>query len=120
MTRKSETNATKANTTKRVAKSRVIERVATIALKTIHNDIMKSNANATCTTKSMRVWLRANMRDVHAHNNAWMFTQNEYDRVRAHFDAKYRATLERATKRNTRKRDAPTIATPTDANANAS
>lgn len=115
MTRKANTksNATTTNA-KRNTRSRVIER--TIPLKRVHDDIMKSNPNATCTTKTMRVWLRANMRDVHDHNNAWMFTQNEYDRVRSHFDAKYRATIERASKRNTRKRDAKTNDAPTTTN----
>jgi hypothetical protein len=95
--------------TKTTRAARVIER--TIPLKTVHNDIMKSNPNATCTPKTMRVWLRANMRDIHAHNNAWIFAQSEYDLVRAHFDPKYRATLERAArpkKTRAKKADAPT------------
>lgn len=85
--------------TKRNTKSNVVVETPSIVLKTLHDDIMRDNANATCTTKSMRVWLRANMRDVHTPNQSWIFTQSQYDIVRSHFDASYRAKLERATKR---------------------
>lgn len=91
-----------------------------ILLKTLHDDIMRDNANATITTKRMRVWLRANMRDVHDHNATWIFTQSQYDVVRSHFDAKYRARIERAAKRENatpRKRRAKTnVETSNDAN----
>lgn len=90
------TNA-KSNATKRNAKT---NETPSIVLKTIHDDIMRDNANATITTKRMRVWLRANMRDVHEHNASWIFTQSQYDVVRSHFDAKYRERIERANKRN--------------------
>lgn len=93
--------------TRKTAQSNVNNERATIALKTLHDDIMRDNANATITCKMMRVWLRANMRDVHVHNSSWLFTQTQYDVVRAQFDAKYRERLERATKRN-----AKTNATP--------
>lgn len=99
-------NNTKSNATKRNTKSR---ETPSIVLKTIHDDIMRDNANATITTKRMRVWLRANMRDVHEHNASWIFTQSQYDVVRSHFDAKYRARIERAAKRENatpRKRNA--------------
>lgn len=103
---------TKSNNAKRNTKSR---ETPSIVLKTIHDDIMRDNANATITTKRMRVWLRANMRDVHEHNASWIFTQSQYDVVRSHFDAKYRERIERANKRNartnattTRKRNAKT------------
>lgn len=93
-----------------------------ILLKTLHDDIMRDNANATITTKRMRVWLRANMRDVHDHNATWIFTQSQYGIVRSHFDAKYRARIERAAKRENAtprksraKRDTQTNV---DANAN--
>lgn len=115
------TNATKNTNAKRNTKSR---ETPSIVLKTIHDDIMRDNANATITTKRMRVWLRANMRDVHEHNASWIFTQSQYDVVRSHFDAKYRARIERANKRNTstRKRNAKTNddanATTNDANVN--
>jgi hypothetical protein len=89
-------NNTKSNATKRNTKSR---ETPSIVLKTIHDDIMRDNANATITTKRMRVWLRANMRDVHEHNASWIFTQSQYDIVRSHFDAKYRERIERAAKR---------------------
>lgn len=86
----------------------------TIVLKTIHDDIMKSNANATITTKQMRAKLRVAMNDVHVRNSSWIFTQSQYDIVRAMFDDAYRAKIERANKRNTktnatsRKRNAKT------------
>lgn len=73
---------------------------ATIVLKTLHDDIMRDNPNSTLTTKRMRVWLRANMRDAHDHNASWLFTQSQYDVARSHFDPAYRAKLERAAKRN--------------------
>jgi hypothetical protein len=78
-----------------------------IVLKTIHDDILNANANATITTKQMRIWLRANMRDVHVHNASWLFTQSQYDVVRAQFDVAYRAKIERAMKRETRSHVAP-------------
>lgn len=78
-----------------------------IVLKTLHDDIMRDNANATITTKSMRVWLRANMRDIHERNASWIFNQSQYDVVRSHFDATYRARIERANKRNAKSNDAP-------------
>lgn len=78
-----------------------------IVLKTIHDDIMRDNENSTLTTKQMRVWLRANMRHIHVHNASWIFTQSQYDIVRAQFDAKYRAKIERAQKRATQTNDAP-------------
>lgn len=90
---------TKAKTTSRETPS--------IVLKTLHDDIMRDNANATITTKQMRVWLRANMRDVHERNTSWIFTQSQYDIVRAQFDAKYRATLERRAKRDAKSNDTP-------------
>lgn len=90
------TNATKNTNAKRNAKT---NETPSIVLKTIHDDIMRDNANATITTKRMRVWLRANMRDVHEHNASWIFTQSQYDIVRSHFDAKYRERIERAAKR---------------------
>ena len=103
--------------TKRNTKS---NETPSIVLKTIHDDIMRDNANATITTKRMRVWLRANMRDVHEHNASWIFTQSQYDIVRSHFDAKYRARIERAAKRENatpRKRRAKTnVETSNDAN----
>lgn len=83
----------------------------TIVLKTIHDDIMRANANATLTTKIMRARLRVVMNDVHVRNSSWIFTQSQYDIVRAMFDATYRAKIERANKRETssRKRVAKTI-----------
>lgn len=98
------TNARKNVTTKRNTK---IVETPTIVLKTLHNDIMRDNANATIDTKKMRVWLRANMRDVHEHNASWIFTQSQYDVVRSHFDAKYRERIERANKRNAKSNATP-------------
>ena len=82
----------------------------TIVLKTIHDDIMRANANATLTTKIMRAKLRVTMNNVHIRNSSWIFTQSQYDVVRAMFDAIYRAKIERASKRDTssRKRVAKT------------
>jgi hypothetical protein len=96
--------------TRKTAKSNapaIVVAPATIVLKTLHDDIMRANANSTCTPKSMRVWLRANMRDVHERNASWTFTQSQYDVARSHFDPAYRAKIERANKRN-----AKTNATP--------
>lgn len=108
------------NTAKRATKS---NETPSIVLKTIHDDIMKSNANATITTKQMRAKLRVVMNDVHVRNSSWIFTTSQYDVVRAMFDDAYRAKIERANKRNTtsRKRvaksnDAPIVET-NDANA---
>lgn len=75
-----------------------------IVLKTIHNDIMRDNPNATITTKQMRAKLRVVMNDVHVRNSSWIFTQSQYDDVRAMFDASYRAKIERRNKRNTQSR----------------
>lgn len=83
-----------------------------IVLKTIHDDIMRDNANATLTTKQMRAKLRVIMNDVHVRNSSWIFTTSQYDIVRAMFDATYRAKIERATKRATK-----TNATPRKRNA---
>lgn len=95
---------------KRDAKStnaKVSNEIATIPLKTMHNDIIRDDATFTKTTKQMRVVLRDKFNDIHERNNAWMFTQSQYDIVRSHFDAKYRAKIERASKRNTKSNDAP-------------
>lgn len=83
---------------KKITQSHVMP---TIVLKTIHDDIMRANANATLTTKIMRAKLRVMMNDVHVRNSSWIFTQSQYDVVRAIFDATYRAKIERAQKRST-------------------
>jgi hypothetical protein len=93
------TKTTKRNTTSR--------EMPTIVLKTIHNDIMRDNANATITTKQMRAKLRVEMNDVHVRNSSWIFTQSQYDVVRSMFDASYRERIARRAKR-----DAKTNATP--------
>ena len=102
MTRKT-TNA-KRNTTSRETPS--------IVLKTIHNDIVKSNANATITTKQMRAKLRVEMNDVHVRNSSWIFTTREYDRVRSMFDPAYAQRIERANKRNTKSRAKSNVVAP--------
>ena len=77
-----------------------------IVLKTIINDIVNDNPDHAFSrdteraSKRVRVWLRANMRDVHEHNASWIFTQSQRDIVRSQFDPAYRAKIERATKRN--------------------
>lgn len=98
---KAKHDMTKRNTTSNNAKRNTTSReTPSIVLKTMHNDIMRDNANATITTKKMRVWLRANMNDIHEHNASWIFTQSQYDIIRSHFDATYCAKIERANKRN--------------------
>lgn len=86
----------------------------TIVLKTVHDDIMKSNPNATITPKQMRAKLRVTMNDVHVRNSSWIFTQSQYDRVRSMFDPAYSAKLERAAKRTTRKPRAKSNAATTE------
>lgn len=99
---------TSTTTTRNKSRTKTIVEPRNIALKTIHDDIMRDNANATITTKKMRVWLRANARDfAHAHNASWTFNQHEYNIVRAQFDVKYASKIERASKRNTQSNDAP-------------
>jgi RecA/RadA recombinase len=89
------------NNTKRNAK--LIE-TPSIVLKSIHNDIMRDNANATITTKQMRAKLRVTHAHIHVRNSSWIFTQSQYDEIRAMFDANYRAKIERANKRNAQSR----------------
>lgn len=61
-----------------------------VALKTIHDHIVRDVPNSTLDTKKMRVKLRAKMRDTHEHNATWVFnTQREYDDVRSLFDPAY-------------------------------
>src|SRR3546814_20452999 len=48
-------------------------------------------------------------RSVHEHNATWIFTQSQYDIVRSHFDAKYRATCERRAKRDAKTNVTPQI-----------
>lgn len=86
--------------TKRNAKSNNANEIANIALKTLHDDIMRDDATFTRTTKQMRVVLREKFAHIHDRNASWIFTQSQYNDVRSHFDAKYRAKLERANKRN--------------------
>lgn len=73
---------------------------ARCVLKSLHNDIVRSTGNETITTKMMRVWLRANMRDAHIHNASWTFNQKQYDIARSHFDPKYKASIERAPRKS--------------------
>lgn len=78
----------------------------TILLKTLHDDIMRDNKNATITTKQMRAKLRATptTRDIHTHNASWIFTQSQYDIVRSMFDASYAQRIARRAKRDTSSR----------------
>ena len=69
---------------------------ARCVLKSLHDDIVRSTNNETLTTKMMRIWLRANMRDAHIHNASWTFNQKQYDVARSHFDPKYAASIKRA------------------------
>ena len=114
------TNAKTNAQSKRVAQSR---ETPTIVLKTIHDDIMRANANSTLTTKKMRVRLRATMNDVHVRNSSWIFTQSQYDVVRSMFDDAYAQKIARAQKRDVKKRVAKQrdaiVETNADANENA-
>lgn len=87
--------------TRKTTNARKSNETPTIVLKTIHNDIMRDNKNSTLTTKMMRAKLRTTMREIHVHNSSWIFTQSQYDDVRAMFDDAYRAKIERARKRAT-------------------
>lgn len=93
--------------TKTARRSRNVE-TPTIVLKTLHDDIVKSNPNSTLTTKSMRAKLRVVAASDpvvnHVRNSSWIFTQSQYDHVRSMFDASYSAKLARAAKRNTTSR----------------
>lgn len=105
---------------KRVTKSRAKKNDAktnetpSILLKTIHDEIIRDNATSTLTTKQMRIWLRANMNDIHERNASWIFTSSQRDVVMTKFNTKYRATLdaqrardERASKRATKTNASP-------------
>ncbi len=106
MTRK--TNV--ATKTTRVAK--IIE-TPTIALKTIHDAIIRDNPTSTLTTKKMRVKLRATpaMREIHVHQMSWLFTTTRANEIRAMFDATFakreHERVARETKRNAKSNDAP-------------
>lgn len=89
--------------TKSNTKSRNVE-IASIALKTLHDDIVRADSTFTRTTKQMRVILREKFAHIHERNASWTFTQSQYDDVRSHFDASYRAKLERANKRSAKTR----------------
>lgn len=107
-----QTNNAKVNTQ---SKARTQSReTPTILLKTLHDDIMRANPTSTLTTKQMRVRLRATpaTRDIHVRNASWIFTQSQYNLVRAMFDKKFAQSQERATKRDAKKRDASSNATP--------
>ena len=99
-------NATRTNNASRKARTQSNE-LPTILLKTIHDDIMKANANSTLTTKQMRAKLRVVMNDVHVRNSTWIFTTSQRDIVRAMFDETYRAKIERANKRATKSNATP-------------
>lgn len=85
--------------------------VRDIPLKTILNDIISADKSRTLTTKQMRVVLRrefaASMN--HARNAAWTFTSDEANIVRARFDAKFRARMEKASTRKPRKAKADPV-----------
>lgn len=90
-----------------------------IVLKTIYDDIMRDDKTSTLTTKQMRAKLRATptMREIHTHNATWIFTQSQYNDVRAMFDPKFAQRQARASKRNTSSRvkaPAPVEETPVE------
>lgn len=71
----------------------------TIVLKTIHNEIVKSNPTTKLTTKDMRVVLRKQMSAIHIANASWIFTPSQADACRALFDPAFAERLARAAKR---------------------
>lgn len=94
--------------------------VRDIPLKTVLNDILRDDKSRTLTTKQMRVVLRREfaVSMSHAKNAAWTFTPAERDIVRARFDAKFRARMEKASKRKPRAPKAPVVsADPVSADA---
>lgn len=104
----SKTNAnTRATTTKNVVVNVVKARAKsnetpTIVLKTLHDDIMRDNKTSTLTTKKMRVRLRATpaTRAIHVANASWIFTQSQYDVVRAMFDPAFAQRIAKRAKRD--------------------
>ena len=88
---------------------RKVER--TISLATMIADIHRDRKNATITAKKARVYLRANCADIHTRNAGWMFTQSEYDRIRAVFDPAYAKTATRRARRAAKSSPAETPAT---------
>jgi hypothetical protein len=89
-----EMNMTKSTT---IAANRPTARDATVPLKLIIRDIVAANPTSPLaeprSDKRIRVWLRANMNDVHERNAAWAFDAKQYDRVRAQFDPAYAASI---------------------------
>ena len=108
-------NATKSTNAKKNTKTNVAPRTnANIALKTMHDDIMKANKSSTIDTKKMRVYLRKNYAHIHERNSSWMFTQNEYDEIRSHFDPTYAKKQTRSNnraKKNVQSNVAPIVET---------
>lgn len=87
-----------------------------IPLKRIHDDIMRDNKSSTLTTKKMRAKLRVALRDVHDHNQSWLFTQSQYDVVRSMFDNAYAQRIARRVKRDATSRKRVTQSNVVDAN----
>lgn len=79
------------------AANRPTSRDARVPLKLILRDIVaadpKSSLAQPNADKRVRVWLRANMKDVHERNAAWSFDAKQYDKVRAQFDPAYAAAI---------------------------
>lgn len=80
-----------------IAANRPTARDARVPLKLILRDIVAANPTSPLAEpradKRVRVWLRANMNDVHERNAAWSFDAKQYDRVRAQFDPAYAAAI---------------------------
>lgn len=103
---------TKLNASSNASRNRVARVVTrTITLATMINDIHRDRKNATITTKKARVYLRANHANIHERNAAWVFSQSEYDAIRAHFDPKYASVAKSRATRAARK-NAPANVTP--------
>jgi hypothetical protein len=71
-----------------------------IVLKTIINDVAKSDKTFTMNEKQIRARLRSRFADTHAKNTSWVANNaREYDAIRSSFDAAYAASRTRAAKR---------------------
>lgn len=77
----------------------------TIVLKTVIDDMTRDNKRE-YDAKKIRARLRATpaMREIHTHNASWIFTQSQYDVVRAMFDERYAQRVAQRAKRETKQR----------------
>jgi len=97
------TTKTQTTQTTKSTKTINVDDVKNITLKKIYDDIMNANENSTLTTKKMRAKLRVVRRTQHEHNSTWLFSQNEYDEIRAMFDANYANEINAKQQRDAKK-----------------